>query len=157
MLPRRLSNFKSMPDYLNYQSRSFESSRDLTIKRPIRCWNGTLVYCSHRCSFVEHNKALTAMMTSWNGNILCVTGPLWGEFTGHKGQWRRGLVFYLICAWINGWLKQWWGCWFETPSRPLWRHCNYLVSFRQSQLYAPVRGVLHITVYSVDYMCNQQI
>ena len=20
--------------------------------------------------------------------------------------------------------KQWWGLWFETPSRPLWRHCN---------------------------------
>ena len=20
--------------------------------------------------------------------------------------------------------KQWWGCWFETPQRPLWRHCN---------------------------------
>ena len=20
--------------------------------------------------------------------------------------------------------KQWWGWWFETPPRPLWRHCN---------------------------------
>ena len=20
--------------------------------------------------------------------------------------------------------KQWWGWWFETPTRPLWRHCN---------------------------------
>ena len=20
--------------------------------------------------------------------------------------------------------KQWWGWWFETPSHPLWRHCN---------------------------------
>ena len=20
--------------------------------------------------------------------------------------------------------KQWWGWWFEAPSRPLWRHCN---------------------------------
>ena len=25
------------------------------------------------------------MMTSWNGNIFCVTGPLWGESTGY--QW----------------------------------------------------------------------
>ena len=24
------------------------------------------------------------MMTSWNGNILRVTGPLWGESTGHR-------------------------------------------------------------------------
>ena len=22
-------------------------------------------------------------------------------------------------------IKQWWGWWFETLSRPLWRHCNY--------------------------------
>ena len=22
--------------------------------------------------------------------------------------------------------KQWWGCWFNTPSCPLWRHCNEL-------------------------------
>ena len=38
----------------------------------------------------------------------------------HKGQWRGTLMFCLICA-LN---KQWWGWWFETPSRPLWRHCN---------------------------------
>ena len=24
------------------------------------------------------------MMTSSNGNIFCVSGPLWGEFTGHR-------------------------------------------------------------------------
>ena len=23
----------------------------------------------------------------------------------HKGQWREALVFSLICAWINGWVK----------------------------------------------------
>ena len=23
----------------------------------------------------------------------------------HKGQWRRALMFYLICAWINGWVN----------------------------------------------------
>ena len=40
-------------------------------------------------------------MTSSNGNIFRVTGPLCGEFTGHKGQWHRALMFSLICAWIN--------------------------------------------------------
>ena len=34
----------------------------------------------------------------------------------HKGQWRGALMFSLISGW-----------WFETPSRPLWRHCNKLV------------------------------
>ena len=50
------------------------------------------------------------MRTSSNGNIFRVTGPLWGEFTGHrwiprKGQWCGALMFSLICAWINGWVN----------------------------------------------------
>ena len=37
-----------------------------------------------------------------------------------KGQWRGALMFSL-----NKRLsKQWWGWWFETPSLPLWYHCN---------------------------------
>ena len=73
-----------------------------------------------------------SMMTSTNGNIFRITGPLWGEFTGHqwiplakagdtelwcflwsvspvnsphKGQWHRALMFSLICAWLNGWVN----------------------------------------------------
>ena len=42
------------------------------------------------------------MMTSSNGNIFRVTGPLWGVFTGHKGQWHGALMLSLICAWTNG-------------------------------------------------------
>ena len=46
------------------------------------------------------------MMTSSNGNIFRVTGPLCGEFTGPaefpaQGQWRGTLMFSLICARIN--------------------------------------------------------
>ena len=47
-------------------------------------------------------------MTSSNGNIFRVTGPLCGEFTGeltNKGQWRGDLMFSLICAWINDWVN----------------------------------------------------
>ena len=34
-------------------------------------------------------------------------GHLCGEFTGfpHKGQWRRALMYSLICARINGWVN----------------------------------------------------
>ena len=48
------------------------------------------------------------MMTSSNGDIFRVTGHLCEEFTGnspHKGQWRRALMFSLICVWINGWVN----------------------------------------------------
>ena len=66
-----------------------------------------------------------SMMTSSNGNIFRVTGPLCGEFTGHrspvnsshKGQWRGALMFCLICALIKRLSKQSWGWWFETPTR----------------------------------------
>ena len=46
----------------------------------------------------------------------------------HKGQWRGALVFYLIHAWTNGWVKQSRRLWFETPSRSLWCHCNDIVT-----------------------------
>ena len=42
----------------------------------------------------------------------------------HKGQWRGALMSSLICALNKGLSKQSWGWWFETPSRPIWRHCN---------------------------------
>ena len=50
------------------------------------------------------------MMTSLNGNIFRVTGPLCGEFTvpvefPAQGQWRGALMCSLICAWINDWVN----------------------------------------------------
>ena len=42
----------------------------------------------------------THMVTSSNGKIFRVTGPLWGE-----GQWHGALMFSLICAWPNGWVN----------------------------------------------------
>ena len=63
----------------------------------------------HSVSFLHHHHSAHDMMTSSNGNIFRVTGPLCGEFTGpgspHKGQWRGALMFYLICARINDWVN----------------------------------------------------
>ena len=61
-----------------------------------------------------------SMMTSSNWNIFRVTGPLFGEFTGHR--WipsqrpvtRSFDVCFDLC--LNKRLsKQSWGWWFETP------------------------------------------
>ena len=63
------------------------------------------------------------MMTSSNGNIFRVTGPLCGEFTAQKSVTRSFDVFFDLR--LNKPLsKHSWGWWFETLSRPLWRHCN---------------------------------
>ena len=69
------------------------------------------------------------MMTSSNGNIFRVTGPLCGEFTG-PGEFpaqepvTRGFDVFFDLR-LNKWLsKQSLGLWFETRSRSLWRHRN---------------------------------
>ena len=69
------------------------------------------------------------MMTSSNGNIFRVTGPLCGEFTdpgeftAQRPVTRSFDVFFDLR--LNKQLsKQPWGWWFETPSWSLWRHCN---------------------------------
>ena len=71
------------------------------------------------------------MMTSSNGNIFRVTGPLWGEFTGHR--WilpTKASGAELWCFFdlrLNKRLsKQSIHRWFETPSRPLWPHCSVI-------------------------------
>ena len=51
-----------------------------------------------------------SLMTSSNGNIFRVTGPLCGEFTGHrwnpcKRPVTRSFHVFLICAWISGWVS----------------------------------------------------
>ena len=66
---------------------------------------------------------LQSMMTSSKRNIFRVTGPLWGESTGHrwishKSQWCRTVMFCLICTWTNGWANNRGAC-------DLRRHCAH--------------------------------
>ena len=77
------------------------------------------------------------MMTSSNGDIFHVTGHLWWEFTGpgefpaQRPVTRAFDVFFDLRP--NKRLsKQSWSWWFETPSRPLWRHRNASDSFHNS-------------------------
>ena len=64
--------------------------------------------------------------------ICARNSPVTGEFPSQRPVTRSFDVFYDLR--MNKRLsKQRWGWWFETPSRPLWRHCNdsrsYLWSF----------------------------
>ena len=69
------------------------------------------------------------MMTSSNGNIFRVTGPLCGEFTG-PGEFptqrpvTRSIDVFCDLRLDKRMSKQPWGWWFETPSWSLWRLCN---------------------------------
>ena len=77
-------------------------------------------------------KYLTLMMTSSNGNIsallaLCEgNSPVTDELPSQRPVTRSFDVSFHLR--LNKRLsKQSWGWLFETPSRPLWRHCNVFV------------------------------
>ena len=67
------------------------------------------------------------MVTSSDGIIFRVTGHLCGEFTGEfptQSPVTRSFDVFFDLRPNKQLSKQSWGWWFETPSRPLWRHCN---------------------------------
>ena len=68
--------------------------------------------------------AICYMMMSSNGNIFCVTGPVWGEFIGHrwitltKASDAEFFFIFVFDLHLNKWLgKPSIRRWFETPSR----------------------------------------
>ena len=55
--------------------------------------------------------------------ICAGNSPVPGEFPAKRPVTRSFDVFFDLN--LNKRLsKQWWGWWYETPSRPLWRHRN---------------------------------
>ena len=92
----------------------------------IELYNTIHVKWNITCSLWESQ---SIMMTSSNGNIFRVTGPLCGEFTGpgefptQRPVTRSFDVFFDLR--LNKRLsKQPWGWRFETLSWSLWRQCN---------------------------------
>ena len=71
-------------------------------------------------------ETFTALLAICAGN-----SPGTGEFPSQRPLTRTFDVFVDLGP--NKRLsKDWWGCWFETPSRPLWCQCN--VSIRAAAL-----------------------
>ena len=117
----RVIYHSSLRDGYSYSKLLHSFSHRSYITRASNWWHFVVMWIRHSWHF---------MMTSSNGNIFRVTGPLCGEFTGHrwitshKGQWRGVLMFSLICAWKKRLSQQSGRWWFEKPSRSFWRHCN---------------------------------
>ena len=84
---------------------------------------------ARRCCTLTSNtwKTLIMMMSS-NGNMLCVTGPLCGEFT-RTGEFpsQRPVTQNFDLRPNKQLSKQSRRQWFETPSHSLWRHCNFVM------------------------------
>ena len=95
------------------------------------------------------------MMTSSNGNIFRVTGhlcgnsPVTGEFLAQRPVTQSFDVFFDLH--LNKPLsKQSWGWWFETLSRPLWRHCNVIKGpFHLKNFHHQIRWKFRFTLISI--------
>ena len=86
-------------------------------------WVINLMTIVHR--FVEPFFKIRAhMMTSSNGNLFRVTGHLNSPVPPHKGQWRGAFDPFFVLRLNKRLSKHLRRQWFETPSRPLWLHCN---------------------------------
>ena len=87
-------------------------------------------------------------MTSTNGNIFRVTGRLCGEFTG-PGEFpaqrpvTRSFDVFCDLRQNKRLRKQSWGWWFETLSRPLWRHWNGPIELADHRLSIAFIGQNH--------------
>ena len=64
------------------------------------------------------NETFFALLALCAGN-----SQVTGEFPSQRPVKRRFDVFFYLCL-NKRFSKQAWGCWFETPSRWLWRLCN---------------------------------
>ena len=78
-----------------------------------------LKYCTKPSTWWRHQmETFSALLAICAGN-----SPVPGEFPAQRPVTRSFHVFFDLH--LNKPLsKQSWGWWFETISRPLWRHCN---------------------------------
>ena len=79
----------------------------------------SMLRSTFRCSWWRHQvETFSSLLALCTGN-----SPVTGEFPTQRPVTRSFDVFFDLR--LNKRLsKQSWGWWFETPSRPLWRHCN---------------------------------
>ena len=112
----------------------------------------------HICTWWRHQmETFSAQLAICAGN-----SPVPGKFTAHRSVTRS----FDVCLdlRLNKRLnKQSWGWWFETLSRPLWRHCNDFghycykrhVNFKCSKVYKYIIMV-HITWHGRHGPTNYQ-
>ena len=76
-------------------------------------------HCFTFASWGRHQmETISALLAICAGN-----SPVTGEFPAQRPVTRRFDAFFGLRL-NNRLSKQWWGWRFETPSPPLWRHCN---------------------------------
>ena len=88
-------------------------------------WLYCVPYCGGPAAWWHHQmETFSTLLALCAGN-----SPVTGEFPALRPVTRSFNVFFDLR--LNKWLsKQLWGWWSETPSCPLWCHCNGLIKIR---------------------------
>ena len=95
-----------------YDSPTHQPHASMSVSTLSKSFTGLIAWWRHQ---METFSALLALCA---GN-----SPVPGEFPTQRPVTRSFDVFFDLH--LNKRLsKQWWGWWFDTPSHPLWRHCN---------------------------------
>ena len=59
---------------------------------------------------IYENTSMITQQTCWSNQMETFSAllPIWNSPVNspHRGQWRRALMFSLICTWINGWVNK---------------------------------------------------
>ena len=108
----------------------YELPWDMLKHRYITKWRCSIAFDElPKCTYT-YIQTFSALLAICAGN-----SPVTGEFPARRPVTRSFDVFFDLR--LNKRLsKQPWGWWFETPLRPLWRHCNEdKTSSRPSYLY----------------------
>ena len=94
------------------------------------------------------------MITSSNGNVFALlaicarNSSVPGEFPTQRPVTRNFDVSFDLR--LNKRLsKQWWGWWFDTPTRPLWRHRNDMEALDKNG-----RQAIILTNVGIYYWCT---
>ena len=110
-------------------------------------WTNTKMYPLWRflsCIWWRHQmEAFYALLPICAGN-----SPMTGEFPAQSPVTRTFEAFFHLR--LNTRLsEEWWGWWFETPSRPLWRHCDEVWSTSCREFYSvrPHKRPLSISLF----------
>ena len=127
---------------------------------------GTQIREGQKRGVVYHIQKASVVLQGTHDDVIkwkhfrCYWPFVWGIHRSpvnspNKGQWRGALVFSLICALNKRLSKQSWGWWFETASRPLWRHFNgrFTVyrAWPRCNTYLFVYHIYVICLVSLDY------
>ena len=112
----------------------------------------------------RHTGSIVTIVSWWRHQMetfsallaICAgNSPVPGEFPTQRPVTRGGFDVFFDLRLNKRLSKQWWGWWFETLSRPLWRQCNVQCMFEKvpdvcSQLVSYHNNFLFWYVHSVE-------